>query len=108
MSEDDLQVDKQLTHLRIDRRNVKRYRKVKVIGKEAQYDTYEIEMERPQYEPAYPQPIRVFQKIDIAEHEPFYRLICSTGYRFERFERQRIFVVLRVSACIEPFQHKDQ
>ena len=54
VSEDDLQVDKQLAHLRIDRRNVKRHRKVKVIGKEAQYDTYEIEMERPQYEPTYP------------------------------------------------------
>lgn len=65
-------------------------------------------MERPQYEPAYPQPIRVFQKIDIAEHEPFYRLICSTGYRFERFERQRIFVVLCVPTCIEPFQRKDE
>ena len=65
-------------------------------------------MERPQYEPAYPPPIPMFQKIDIAEHEPFYGLICSTGYRFERFERQRIFVVLRVSAYIEPFQRKDK
>lgn len=65
-------------------------------------------MKRPQYKPAYPQPMRVFQKIDIAEYEPFYGLICSTGYRFERFERQRIFVVLCVPACIEPFQRKDK
>ncbi len=68
MSEDNLQVDRQFTHLRIDRCDVEGHRKVKVVGKEAQYDTYEIEMERPQYEPAYPHPIRVFQKIDIAEH----------------------------------------
>ena len=65
-------------------------------------------MERPHHKPAYPQPIRVFQKIDIAEYEPFYGLICSTGYLFERFERQRIFVVLCVPACIEPFQRKDK
>ena len=41
-------------HLRIDRCDVEGHRKVKVVGKEAQYDTDEIEMKCPQYEPTYP------------------------------------------------------
>ena len=108
VTENDLQIDKQLADLHIETRDVETQHEVEVISQKAHDDACHIQMEYPEDNPAYPNRLMFRKVFAIRKHGVFYGLIRSLRQPLKNFKRPGITVVVGIFLTIQTDDYEQQ